>query len=363
MKYKILYIVPSLEIGGLERVTVTLANNLDRDIFEPYICCISRAGDLADMLQEKDRLFVVGNRGRINVPSIRYILDLAEKLSIDLIHSHELPGLIYGIPVAKIKRLPIVFTKHGYFGSFQENWMVKLIEKYFSRWVSEYICVSHELRERMQKQLGVNEKKVSVIYNGVEIVPKKHYPSPDRGDEVLIGSIGRLAEVKNYSLLIEAFKEIQGEYPGCRLQIIGDGEYKQKLEDLIYRRSLSDLVSLPGHKLDPLSYLSKFDIFILTSLHEGHSISLLEALSQSKICLVSNVGGNTEIIKDGENGFIFESNNKEDLVFQMKNILDRIHSERMDRIRQRAYNSFVSKYSMETMIDKYQGLYKKYLNK
>ena len=361
MKHRILYIVPSLEIGGLEKVTISLANNLKREGFETYICCISCSGELACTLKEKDKLFVVGNRGRINISSIKYILDLTKKLSIDLIHSHELPGLIYGIPVAMIRRIPIIYTKHGYFGSFQENFIVRCIEKLFSRLVSEYVCVSNELKERMKKQLGLKDKKVTVIYNGVDIFPRTQSPPSDKDSQIIIGSIGRLTKVKNYSLLINAFEEIKEEYPNCSLQIIGDGECRKKLDDLITQKSLSNCVHLAGYKIDTIRYLENFDIFVLTSLHEGHSISLLEALSQSKICLVSNVGGNNEIINDWENGFLFESKNKEDLVLKMKYILDGIYSESMNSIRKKALESFLSQYTMDTMIIKYEELYKKYL--
>ena len=157
MKSRILYLARSLEIGGLERVITLLANNLDKERFESYICCIAVAGEMAETLERKDRLFVIGNTGRINIHSIRYISHLIKELSIDLVHSHEFSGLLYGYPAARSRRIPIVHTKHGYGGIDQEKKLIAWIGKRFSRSASEYVCVSGELKTRMKKEIGLND--------------------------------------------------------------------------------------------------------------------------------------------------------------------------------------------------------------
>ena len=360
MKSRILYLVRSLQIGGLERVITLLANNLDKERFEPYVCCIAVDGELAKELEQQNRLFIIGNTGRINIQTFRYISRLIKKHSIDLVHSHDLAGLLYGYPAAKTRRIPIVFTKHGYTGIDQERKSIAWIAKRFSRSASEYICVSGELKTRMKEKIGLRDDKTTVIYNGIEPPPA---PEDHAGnnEETVIGCVGRLAGVKNYELLIHAFNELRDRYPRSRLEIVGGGESEKKLKELVDRLSLSDRVILHGFKLDVSSYYDRFDIFAVTSFYEGLSMSLLEAISRGKPCIVSNVGGNTEIIENGVNGFVFESENRKDLISRLSEAIDDLDSERMETIRRNALDTFRKNFAVRIMVERHEELYSRHI--
>ncbi len=361
MRKRILYIAKSLEIGGLERVIVLLNNNLDRERFEPYICCVSTAGELAKGLDSRNRLLVMGNKGRISPGGFRYIFSLIREKSIDLVHSHELAALLYGLPCAKLAGIPIIHTKHGYGGIVQERRSVGLIGKWFSRSVSEYVCVSKELKERMKGEIGIADKKLSVIYNGID--PSDFSVRGSRtGEEIVIGSVGRLNRVKNYPLLIKAFNEIQKRYPKCRLEIVGGGKIERELEELVESMSLSDKVRIHGYQLDVSSFLRRFDIFVLASVYEGLSMSLLEAISAGLPCVVTNVGGNTEIIEDGINGFVFRSEDQNGLINKMSHVIENLQSFGMENIREKARETFRAKFSVEKMIERHQDMYERHLS-
>ena len=363
MKSRILYLARSLEIGGLERVITLLANNLDKERFESYICCIAVAGEMAEELEHKDRLFVIGNTGRINIHSIRAIVRLIKEYSIDLVHSHEFSGLLYGYPAAKSKRIPIIHTKHGYGGIDQEKKFIAWIGKRFSKSVSEYICVSEELKSRMKREIGLSDSKTTVIYNGIEPPRESEISSNRNNCEVVIGCVGRLTPVKNYELLISALNELRDKYPHCRLEIVGGGESEKELRELLDRLSLSDRVILHGYKLDVSRYYDRFDIFALTSFYEGLSMSLLEAISRGKPCIVSNVGGNTEIIENDINGFVFEAENRGDLISSLSDAIDNLDSERMEDIRRNALDTFQKKFTVRTMVERHEELYNRHIGK
>lgn len=362
MEKKILYLTRSLEIGGLERVIVLLANHLDRERFIPYVCCISKAGALAPTLNPRIQLFIMGDAGRINIGGYRKISRLVKEHSIDLIHSHELAALLYGVPVAKLYHIPIIHTKHGYKPN-QENKIIRLLEKLFSRAVTQYVCVSEELKPKIKNILKIREETLSVIYNGIESPNDIKSGPKSSNSEIIIGSVGRLNEAKNYSLLVDSFNEIQKKYPHCRLEIVGGGECEENLNTLVERLSLSKKVTIHGFKLDVEKYIERFDIFVLPSIREGLPISLLEAISRRKICIVSNAGGNTEIIKDGINGFIFESKNKRGLVKKLSKVIEGLGSRESKRIQDNAWDTFQRKFSLNTMINNYQNLYEKYIIK
>ena len=366
MKSRILYLVRTLEFGGLERVVTLLANNLDKERFEPYICCIAVAGELADTLECKDRLFVIGNTGRVNIHSLRYMVRLIKEHSIDLIHSHELSGLLYGYAAARLTRIPIIHTKHGYSGIDQEKKLIAWIGKRLSRSVSEYVCVSGELKTRMKRIIGLSDDKTTVIYNGIEPPPESEKTAAGKNghDKItVIGCVGRLAWVKNYELLIRAFHEVRDKYPRCQLEIVGDGEIEKELRDLVDRLSLSDRVILHGYKLDVASYYARFDIFVLPSFYEGLSMSLLEAISRGMPCIVSDVGGNTEIIENSINGFVFESDNKDELISRLSDAIDNLGSEQMETIRKNALDTFQKKFSVSMMVEKHEELYSRHIGR
>jgi len=122
-------------------------------------------------------------------------------------------------------------------------------------------------------------------------------------------SIGRLTKQKNFSFLIEAFKEISKKYPNLNLFILGDGEEKSKLKSLIQKFNLEDKVYLIGFKNNIYTYLKKSKMFILTSLWEDPGFVLIEAGYMNKIVLSSDCqNGPNEILDNGKNGFIFKSN-------------------------------------------------------
>jgi glycosyltransferase involved in cell wall biosynthesis len=230
-----------------------------------------------------------------------------------------------------------------------------------SRSVDRFVCVSKELVPRAQRAFGVSGKKMRVIHNGIEGISAPLGETRERGRNVIIGSVGRVTYLKNYELLIEAFGDVLKIRPSCRLEIVGDGEAFGRIAGLVKALSLDERVTLHGAQLDVDRYLARFDIFALSSISEGHSIAILEALRLKKVCVVSAVGGNTEIIADGSNGYLFESGNKADLVRKLVFVIDNLHTPEMDRIRQQAVETIRSKFSREQMVAAYEHVYEELL--
>lgn len=357
MKRKIMYIVYSLEIGGLERVVINLANNLDRNTYVPYICCIARGGDLVDSFDYQDKLSIIGNEGRINWKSVKKIHDIVRKQSINLIHSHNFPGLLYGFLPSKIARVPIVHTLHGHSPSYSSRFL-KPVEKITSRSVDRYVCVSNRLKEFVRTSLGVPDGKMHVIYNGIPESRECGTGGNRARPEIKIGSVGRLTGIKNYELLIRAFAKIQKRFTNCRLEFVGGGEKYDDLANLARKLSIEQKVRLHGFQLDIDRFLREFDIFVLPSFSEGHSISILEALNLKKICIVSAVGGNTEIIEDGVNGFLFDSDDLNGLIEKLTYVLEHLGSVEIGNVRENAIDTIKSRFSLDLMVRNYEELYR-----
>ena len=167
---------------------------------------------------------------------------------------------------------------------------------------------------------GVTEGKIKVVYNALEQLSEPHISKEQikkkikiEGDIIL--SVGRLAPWKGFSALIDVFPELLKKNPDFKLIIVGEGEEKKKLGLQIEKLRLKDNVKLVGkiNHQDISLYFKAADVFVLNSQYEGLSHVILEAMKSETPVIVSNKGGNPELIKDNFNGFLIEYNNKKEI--------------------------------------------------
>jgi len=354
---RILFVVHSLNMGGLERMVVELANALDPNGYIPFICCIATAGALAAEFNRPENLFVIGNVGRVNVQSCTSVYQLIKRHRIDVVHSHNMAGLLYGFAGAKLRRIPLVHTNHGFAPPDSDSRTLTLVERWMSARVDRYVCVSETLKRTVTARWRPRDDSVTVIYNGVRIPHDPGRPGAPRPGEAIIGSVGRLNSIKNYPLLLRSFSEIVRTFPLSRLEFIGDGPEYGPLVALRDKLSLGDKVVFRGSTRNVRDHLDAIDIFVLPSLSEGLSMSILEALSLRKVCVVSNVGGNTEIIRDGVNGFLFESNDEQALTETLSHVIGKIDTPALDQVRANALETIRGRFSLDSMVSAYCTLY------
>lgn len=181
------------------------------------------------------------------------------------------------------------------------------------------------------------------------------------GDDVfVIGTVGRLDPIKNLPLLLRAFRRLMGRHPGLRLLVVGDGPERARIERLVCEESMGSVVQLTGFRPDARRLLGALDLFAMASFSEGTSMALLEAMSVGLPIVVSAVGGNPEIVHDGESGLLFPSEDAEALT----NALEQLISDEAARLRlgDAARQEFSSHFSFDAMVGQYQNLYDSLLN-
>lgn len=165
-----------------------------------------------------------------------------------------------------------------------------------------------------------------------------------------IVSVGRLTGQKNHELLIRAFKEISAKYSDLQLVIYGEGLLREKLETLIQELGLTEKVLLPGNVINVHEQIADAMIFVFPSLYEGMPNALLEAMIIGIPCIVSDINGIQEILVDGENGILFRSGCKEDLVRKMEQV---INDETMRRTLSTNAAKIKSKYLQENIMNQW----------
>lgn len=190
------------------------------------------------------------------------------------------------------------------------------LRRKIQRWVTrraEKIIVPSEYLKKIILIWGAGENKINVIYNAVELKGIK--PMTKLSAERWLVTVGRLVPWKGMDTLIELMPELLREAPGLKLKIIGNGPERQRLEKLIETNLLREHVEITGElsRNQTLAYLQAADLFILNSAYEGLSHVLIEAIGLGRWALASKAGGNPEVVVEGQNGDLFEYNNREEI--------------------------------------------------
>jgi len=263
------------------------------------------------------------------------LVKFVQQNNIDLIHSHGKGGGVYSRLLGLYTRLKVVHTFHGVHTGdygFVKLFFYRFYERFMSFCTDKIIFVSESEKRQALSQSLVPEKLTLVICNGIDaslaeqIICKPLLNEPD--EKILtIVNVNRFNRQKNPWLLLSIYEELikRCEVP-FRFIILGDGGWKEQFIEKINSMNIASDFILPGSVDEPLAWFQLADIFLSTALWEGLPLAPLEAMSCSLPLVLSNVTGNSEVITEGENGFLFESENvveATDCILKLVNDLDK----------------------------------------
>jgi sugar transferase (PEP-CTERM/EpsH1 system associated) len=316
---KIVHIVLSLNVGGLERLVLKLLAHTDRTRYAPVVCALDEPGVLAPQLERLGIPLQVLSRGAGLNP--RFALRLADWLQREdakLIHTHNASPHFYGALAAQILRVRarrgsvprIVHTKHG--RSEPENRRKVLVNRIASTLTDRVVAVSDDIAALAIEIEHVHDGKMVTILNGVDTEEYRPAADPRPARARLgipeggfhVGCVARLAAVKDHGTLLKAFARLREARPDAHLTLIGDGAERRLLEELRGRLGLNSSVTFAGERGDIAPLLPAFDVFALSSLSEGISLTLLEAAAAGLPVVATNVGGNAEVVVEGASGLL-----------------------------------------------------------
>jgi len=347
--------------GGAETIVKKLASSLDPRGFRSIVC-LFRRGWLYDATRELGiPMSVIGIDGALDLRWARAFAALVRNERVAVIHTHEFTANAYGSLMGQILGVPVVATVHGK-SYYADRLKRRMAYRYVSR-VSRMVAVSEDLKRFIVRRAGVAEHRVSVVYNGVDASepPPAERSSAIRaelrldGYEHVIGAVGSLYPVKGHIHLIRALPEILRASPRTLLLLVGEGELEQTLKAEAAKLRLGEHVRFLGFRSDVPALLSLLDVFVLPSLSEGLSMALLEAMAAGKPVVVTRVGGNPEVVIDGDTGFLIDAESPESISHRVLQLLsDKAQAARMgERGRRRAHERF----SFRATVDQYQRYY------
>ena len=242
-----------------------------------------------------------------------------------------------------------------------KNFILFFRDKKWFKYADAIITCSDEIANALKKEMKIEESKIYTIYNGVDL--EKFYPKDKNelritykilSDKFIILTVSRLKKIKGIDVLIYALSSVLKRFKNIELFIIGDGDYRKNLEKLVYKLNLQDYVKFLGNiPNDNLSdYYNLSDIFVLpTRAKEGFPWVIIEAMACKKPVIVSNIGGvSGSVIKDEENGLLFEPSNIKDLEEKILLLLN--NPQLIDKIAENGYQTVKKFFSEEIMINK-----------
>lgn len=363
-RIKIMYLALDMDLGGLQRVVNLMIRRIDKEQFEPYLCCLDRGGVFFDELgMESVPRYILGRRpGPFDFRLFLNLYRILKKNKIDIIHSQNgcsfysaLAGRLAGVKA-------IVHTDHGRL--VPDRKVAKWEDRIASLMMDRFIGVSEDLTEYLASQVKISIKKLMTIVNGVDtqrfvpLEPEAREKARavygfDPGDKIL-GTVCRLDPVKNLELLIGNMPNICKAVPNCKALIVGDGPAEPHLRNYAKSLGLDNKVIFAGRSSEIEKVLPIFDLYVNTSLSEGTSMTILEAMSCGLPVVASDVGGNPSLV-DSSNGSLFPAGNRK--IFEQK-VVDFLNStDGLAELGRASRKKAETNFSFDRVVKQYEELY------
>ena len=361
---RIAHVLLSLQTGGLERVVVDLVNCVG-PAFDPFIACLETNGPMAKELRRPSTPVVLLNRKPGFRPWLALPLSRALRARrARIVHTHNTAAGFYGALAGRLAGLPVVHTKHGQnlTGGNQ-----RALNRIAYQFTDHVVAVSEPARELALSE-GARPDRLSIIDNGVDIArfADRGRPRAEARErlavapgELVVGTVGRLAVVKNQRLLIESAGDA-ATTSGRRivLVIVGDGPERDRLA-AVARGAPQDLRVVLAGAQRAEEWLPAFDIFALSSDSEGLPIALLEAMACGVPAIVTGVGAMPEVVDHGRAGLVVPPGDRMALAQAIAALCG--DAGRRAALAEAGLRRVRERHSAERMARDYEALYRKVL--
>ena len=368
------HVIYRFDTGGLENGIVNLINHMPESAYRHAVIALTEITDFKKRIHRKDVEFVALNKKPGHVLWIYpQLYRLFQRLQPAIVHTRNLATLEAVVP-AWAARVPVrIHGEHGRdVGDFDgSNKKYQRVRRIYSPFVKHYIALSQDLEHYLTHPVGIDANRVTQIYNGVDAVrfhpttPRQNIPGCPFNEAGLwlVGTAGRMQTVKDQTNLAHAFVQATQTTSAMRdrlrLVMVGDGPLRQESLAILQAAGLDHLAWLPGERSDIPEIMRGLDCFVLPSLGEGISNTILEAMSSGLPIIATAVGGNVELVNEGINGRLVAAANPTELAEAIVDLAQRTDVDKaMGQQGRRLVEEY---YSMSAMLSSYQQLYDRLL--
>ena len=325
----VMLMVRALGAGGTERQVTEIAKALNRDQFVPHVGCFEDDGFHAAELRACGvPVFSMRMRSLLSRDSADVAMAMRRYIGtnrIRLVHTFDYPMNMFCAPLARLLGVPVVLSSQRSYRDLIPRKYIPLLR--ISDRLADGIVVNCEaIRRHLREEFSVPDARIATCYNAIDTSifhpgPRER-PDPLRGEETVVGAVCVLRAVKDIATLIEAFACVAAPHPSARMIIVGEGPEKEALRRQAAESGLSERILFVPATDNVSVWLRAIDIFVLPSTSEALSNSLMEAMASGCCVIASRVGGNPELIVDGETGLLFEPGDATGLARQLLRVLE-----------------------------------------
>ncbi len=357
-----------MQVAGAEVLVAETIRRLGTRI-EPTIFCLDGVGQIGEqMIAEGIPLVNFERKPGIDWSVSRRMAEEIAKRGIQIVHAHQYSPFFYAAFAKKVAKFTckLILTEHGRHYPDVVSWKRRLFNRYFLDRRADAVnaCCEFSAKALSEKD-GFRPNRIEVIENGIDL--QRYAATVDRAilreklgldpNRRYIACVARFHPVKDHAMLVRAFAKVASEVADVDLLLIGDGPLRGELEALVQSLNIADRVKFLGIRRDVADILSAVDVFSLTSVSEAASLTLLEAMACSKPVVVTDVGGNPEMVREGIDGLRVPRGDADECAKALQNILDNptLAISMGNSGRKRVEEL----YSLERTINRYYALYER----
>lgn len=367
----IAHIIHKLDYGGLENGVVNLINRMPHSEWRHCVICMTDFTEFRKRIERPDVPVIALHKpeGKAWATYLQ-LWRVLRQMQPDIVHTRNLAALEGQVPAFLAGIRGRVHSEHGWdVGDLDgSNRRRRLLRRLVRPFVRHYIALSQDIECYLRDSIGVESPRLTQIYNGVDdtrfapqILPAA---TPWVGMEPFVfGTVGRVQAVKDQLTLLRAFALMLQREPQARsrlrLMIVGDGPLLPQLQQEAVTLGVSDLLWLPGSRDDVPALMRAMNVFVLPSLSEGISNTILEAMACRLPVIATRVGGNPELIEAGQTGALVPAAEVQQLADAMTGYWQQ--PALASQQGQKARKSIENRFGMQRMLDQYVAVYRKVL--
>ena len=369
-RLKIANVVLSLNLGGAEQLVVKMSHALASE-FDISVVCLDEPGLWASRLRKQGiPVHCLWRQPGLDFRVAKKLADYTRENKIDIIHAHQYSPWFYAALSRLLNKTSrLVFEEHGRLypevKSGKKNVFNHIVLQPLTHRI---VAVSKDIGQRLIVYEGVSPKRIEVIYNGSN--PSRRLDTQEiselrkgfgfQSDDFVIGTVGRFDSIKNLPMLVEAISRAREHDRGVKGLFVGDGPEFQNITQKIRELSLADVIRLPGYRSDAAQIVQCCDLFSLCSLSEGTSMALLDAMAGSVPVVVTEVGGNPEIVQAGVSGWVIPSRDTAQLTSAILETAG--NPDKAKQFAAAAKRRFEERFTFDRMISEFRRVYREMMN-
>ncbi len=364
---RVLQLIDSLRIGGAEVLAANIAAGLAARGHACAVCGLGVSGGLAPMLQQHAiRDYCLAEPFGVSPTIMWRIAGIARRERAGVLVTHHFRQLFHAAASSFFLKTKLIHIEHDYHFYSDDPTSLKRLA-FLLKFVDSFVVVSSDIADWFCEQIPAAAEKIITIENGIDT--ERFRPDPERRTAMrsscgidenafVVGTCARLEPIKNIELLIDGFAGFKSHHDNARLIIIGDGSLMPALQRRVKDLNIKESVLFFGLQSAVEQYLAMFDLYAITSHDEGMPLSVLEAMASGLPVVAANVGSLPRLVSDST-GILLEHSSAHALRTAMASLCRSAPS-----LTEKGLNArqlVLDRFSLQTMVERYQGVLEKVL--